>query len=197
MALTARYAGGEVPTATKMNETGVAVVSSTSDISAPYAGQVVMVTTGNNLWYYTGAAWRPYSTLIGSEVQRETSSAGFTTTEVVLDTITVLLVSGVTYRITWDTQFGTSSATSTTTAFERIRGQLREDDISGTVIALRDTTTIFGGGVSYPAFLQAKFVAGSTGNKTFVATGDRISGAGTITSFANAQSPTFLRVEAP
>jgi hypothetical protein len=197
MALTARYAGGEVPTATKMNETGVAVVSSTSDISAPYAGQVVMVTTGNNLWYYTGSAWRPYSSLIGSESVRTSPSAGFTTTEVILDSITVLLVSGVTYRITWDTQFGTSTGTSSTTAFERIRAQIREDDISGTVIATRDCCTIMGGGVSHPVYLQAKFTAASTGNKTFVATGDRHVGSGTITSYGDTISPVFFRVEAP
>lgn len=197
MALTQRYAGGEIPTATKLNETGVAVVSSTSDISAPYAGQVIFVTTGNNLWYYTGSTWRPYSGIIGSEVQRETVSAGFTTTEVVLDSITVLLVSGVTYRITWDTQFGTTTGTSSTTAFERVRAQIREDDVNGTVIATRDVCTIMGGGVSHPMYLQAKFTAASTGNKTFVATGDRQVGAGTITSYAAANTPVFLRVEAP
>lgn len=194
MALTQRFAGGETPSATKLNETSIPVASSTSDISSPYTGQVVMVTNGNLLWQYTGSAWTPYSGLIG-EVVRTAPSSTFTTTEVVLDTLTVSLVAGVTYRITWDTQMGTSSGTTATVTNERVRFAIREDNISGTVIALRDVSTIFGGGVSHPMFLQARFVAAANGNKTFVGTGDRQSGAGNIQSYADASSPVFFRVE--
>lgn len=194
MALTQQFTAGQILTASQLNQSSVPVVSSTSDITSPFTGQLVLLTTGNLMWRYTGSAWVPYSGLIG-EVVRTSASSAFTTTEVVLDTVTVNLVSGVTYRITCDTQFGTSSATTTTTAFERVRAQIREDNVSGTVIALRDVTTVLGGGVSYPMFLQARFVAASTASKTFVGTGDRITGAGNITSFADASSSAFFRIE--
>lgn len=57
MALFNRYAGGEQPTATKMNETGLPIVSSTADISAPYTDQVIMNSTDKRLYRYTGSAW--------------------------------------------------------------------------------------------------------------------------------------------
>lgn len=61
MALFQRWAGGEVPTATKLNETSLPVVSSTSDISAPYTGQLVFSTTDLRLWRYTGTAWAVFT----------------------------------------------------------------------------------------------------------------------------------------
>jgi hypothetical protein len=61
MALTQRWAGGEVPTATKWNETGLPVVSTTADISAPYTGQLVFATSDTRLWRYTGSAWTVFS----------------------------------------------------------------------------------------------------------------------------------------
>jgi hypothetical protein len=60
MALFQRWAGGERPTATKMNETSIPVVATTADISAPYTGQIVFATTNLKLYRYTGAAWAVY-----------------------------------------------------------------------------------------------------------------------------------------
>lgn len=61
MALTQRWAGGEVPTATKWNETGLPVVATTADISAPYTGQIVFATSDTRLWRYTGSAWAVFT----------------------------------------------------------------------------------------------------------------------------------------
>lgn len=61
MALFQRWTGGEVPTATKWNETSIPVVSSTSDISAPYTGQLVFSTADNRIWRYTGSAWAVFT----------------------------------------------------------------------------------------------------------------------------------------
>lgn len=61
MALFNRYAGGEIPTATKMNETSIPVVATTADISAPYTGQIVYATSDGRLWRYTGTAWAVFS----------------------------------------------------------------------------------------------------------------------------------------
>lgn len=61
MALFQRWAGGEQPTATKMNETGLPVVATTADISSPYTGQLVFATSDTRLWRYTGSAWVVFS----------------------------------------------------------------------------------------------------------------------------------------
>jgi len=135
-----------------------------------------------------------FQRLVGTEVERTSPSAGFTA-ETVVDSVTVSLVAGTSYRIVWLGQVSTSSATTTTVANERIRGRIREDNISGTQRQLRDMVTIFGGGVSYDFQLYAKFTAVSTGSKTFVATCQRVTGTGTITSFAAGDSPVFFRVE--
>jgi hypothetical protein len=109
--------------------------------------------------------------------------------------VTASLTAGVVYRIIWEGQVGTSSATSTTVANERIRGRIRDTNVAGTQLQLRDMVTIFGGGVSYDFHLRAKFTAVSTGSKTFVATLARVTGAGTITSFAAGDSPVYMRIE--
>jgi hypothetical protein len=61
MALTQVFAAGTKPTATKLNESSIPVVSSTVDISAPYTGQIVFSTTDTRLYRYTGSAWRVFS----------------------------------------------------------------------------------------------------------------------------------------
>lgn len=195
MALTQQFASGEDLTAAKLNASSIPVVSSTADITTPFTGQVVLLTTGNLLWRYSGSAWVPYSGIVGSEVIRTSVVGTFTTTETTIDSITVGLVNGVTYRITWDSQFSTASSTSTTAVVERTRGRIREDTSSGTVVALRDTPLLVGGGVSFPSFLQVRFTAVSTGNKTFVATSQRQGAGGNIQSYADASSPTYFRVE--
>ncbi len=94
-----------------------------------------------------------FQRLVGTETLRTTTSAGFTTTETVLDSVTVSLIAGTIYRVTWDTQFGTSTAGATLAAFERVRGRIRVTNIGGAEIQLRDTLIVSGGGVSHPAFL--------------------------------------------
>jgi hypothetical protein len=61
MALTQQFTAGTRPTATKLNESSVPVVSSTADISAPFTGQLVFSTTDTRLWRYTGSAWAVFS----------------------------------------------------------------------------------------------------------------------------------------
>jgi hypothetical protein len=57
MSLTQQFTAGTTLTAQKLNESSVPVVSSTSDIGAPFAGQLVFNTTDTRLWRYTGSAW--------------------------------------------------------------------------------------------------------------------------------------------
>jgi Tfp pilus assembly protein PilW len=57
MALTQQFQAGTDLTATKLNESSIPVVSSTSDISAPFAGQIIFNTTDTRLYRYTGSTW--------------------------------------------------------------------------------------------------------------------------------------------
>lgn len=64
MALLQRYAGGEQPSATKMNETSIPVVTTVADITAPYTGQIVFATADTRLYRCTnafGPTWVKFS----------------------------------------------------------------------------------------------------------------------------------------
>lgn len=60
MALTQRWAAGEALSAEKLNTSSIPVVSSTADITTPYAGQIIFNTTDSMLYRYTGATWVTY-----------------------------------------------------------------------------------------------------------------------------------------
>lgn len=132
-----------------------------------------------------------FQRLVGAAANRTANSATFTTTEVVLDTITVSLVAGTAYRIIWD-----SAVSSTTGALsEAFRGRIRDTNVAGTELQVRT----YGLPIANTAFatrVEAEFTASSTGAKTFVATGHRLpAGAGTLTSTAGGTAPTLFRVE--
>lgn len=57
MALTQQFAAGTTLTAQKLNESSLPVVSATSDIGAPFTGQIIFNTTDIRLYRYTGSAW--------------------------------------------------------------------------------------------------------------------------------------------
>lgn len=132
-----------------------------------------------------------FDRLVGAAANRTANSSGFTTTEVVLDTITASLVAGTTYRIIWD---GAVSSTSGSAA-EAFRGRIRETNVSGTAWQVR-TYPLPVANTSFGTRLEAEYTAVATGDKTFVATGVRLpAGAGTLTSSAAADNPTLFRVE--
>jgi hypothetical protein len=53
MALTQIFAANERPSATKLNEKSIPVVSAVGDVSAPYVGQIVFSTSDSRLWRCT------------------------------------------------------------------------------------------------------------------------------------------------
>lgn len=57
MALTQQFTAGSKLTAAQLNASSIPIVSSTSDIAAPFTGQVLFNTTDNCLYRYTGSAW--------------------------------------------------------------------------------------------------------------------------------------------
>jgi hypothetical protein len=119
---------------------------------------------------------------------RTSSTAGFTTTETVSDTVTAPLVSGRTYKVTaW-------VLCRTNTANDSMNVRIREDNLTGTEmqaarIYLPIITTTF------VAPLEALYTAVSTGDKDFVVTGVRASGTGTLLLAAAATQPVYLYVD--
>lgn len=128
------------------------------------------------------------STYAGEPVIREINSPGFTTTEVVIDTLVVPLVNGRRYKIVWKGGFFSSGTT------DLVRAQLREDSVSGTLMQVAQTAPSVIN-QKFDAPMEAFYTAVATSNKTFVATGDRIAGAGTITANAGAGFPTLFYAE--
>lgn len=79
MALTQRWAAGEALSAEKLNTGSIPVVSSTSDITTPYAGQIIFNTTDSMLYRYTGSAWVTYDGSL-KVIKANTVSRASTTT---------------------------------------------------------------------------------------------------------------------
>jgi hypothetical protein len=115
-------------------------------------------------------------------------SAGFTTTETEVASVTAPLVAGRTYKVRFAGKFGTGTAGSVMT------GRLRLTDTTGTGIyslVMEIPTTA---GLGYGINMEAEFTAASTGNQEFIASGQQVSG-GTIQLEATAGSPTLLYVD--
>lgn len=115
-------------------------------------------------------------------------SANFTTTEVIVMTVTAPVVIGRRYSI-WAGPTFHSSVDG-----DVVHSQLREDNVSGTVLDRTDdyirvtTTTID------RTTLFAMYTADATENKTFVVTGDRVSGTGNCRLEADTIRPAFMLV---
>lgn len=121
---------------------------------------------------------------------RTSASSAIGGTETQIDSITAALVSGRTYRVTWDVSYTVSATASTDHFFARIR----EDNTSGTQLQgcrLSATTTA----QSYRQHVECEYTAVATGNKTFSLTFIRTAGAGTVTSHAAATNPTYAYVD--
>lgn len=116
-----------------------------------------------------------------------TDSATFTTTETSLATVTPFLVTGRTYRIIWIPAFEI-------TIDGIIRATIREDTISGTIINLRDVWAD-NTGTATGVYVEGLYTAVATGDKTFVGSGDVLSGGGTANLNAAAIFPSYFYVE--
>lgn len=129
------------------------------------------------------------STYAGDPLTRETNVGTFTTTRTILDTITVPVVAGRRYRLTWDGEFQSS------VAGDLVRAQIHDGALTtDTVIQLRQVQCPIIN-QAFPVIMRCFFTASVTGNETFVATAARLTGTGNITAIANSQSPTLFEVE--
>jgi hypothetical protein len=129
------------------------------------------------------------STLVGTKSLRTVGSGTFTTSETILDTVTVDVVAGRSYKIIWDTQLQSSVADG------YARARIRETNVSGTVVQLRNHPTNLTASQSFPIRMEASWTATSTGSMTFVATAVRMTGTGNLSSFASSDNVTAFYVE--
>ncbi len=119
---------------------------------------------------------------------RTSSSAGFTTTATVVDTITVSLVNGETYEVEWVSQF------SDTVAADRVLVALCEDNAAGTQLFGYFAASPNPTSAAFPIRVLAEYTAVATGSKTFVGVLQRVAGTGTITSGAGSTAPSRIIV---
>lgn len=119
-----------------------------------------------------------------------TDSANFTTTETQIQTVTASLVEGAIYKIAWQPHFASSVNN------DEMRGFIREDNISGTVIqsgyGLASST---GGNLGRTVVMYGKYEAVATGNKTFSFSASRVAGTGNCRVEGAADRPSIATVE--
>jgi hypothetical protein len=120
--------------------------------------------------------------------QATANSAGFTTTEVVTDTLVANLISGQRYRVVHDGSW------QTTVAADAVLLRIREDSLTGTAlqayrVGLPIAATTFAGHV------EGFYTAVANGSKTFVVAVVRSGGTGTITRVASAAAPSNFYIE--
>jgi hypothetical protein len=115
-------------------------------------------------------------------------SGTFTTTETVVQSITASLVSGRTYWIRSIPHF------SSTTATDSVAARLREDNLAGAELQ-SDVKEVMHTTLGTVFVLEYLYNATATGNKTFVLTALRTTGAGTARREAASNRPSYMYVE--
>lgn len=104
MAVTQQFLAGQLLTASQLNQSSIPVVSATSDITAPFTGQLIFNTTDSKLYRYTGSTWTyalqqvsldlllTQSTLATVTTAQTTSSTSYTDLATVGPTVTLTSV---------------------------------------------------------------------------------------------------------
>jgi hypothetical protein len=145
-------------------------------ISLPPAGNFVV-----------GAVSRLYPGQRIATTTVTTDSAGFTTTETQLASVVASVVEGYTYKVVFNVGLEL-------TVDGVIRGTLRENTVGGTIVQLRDVW-VDNVGTATGLWVEGQYTATATEDKTFVATGDVLSGGGTANLNASASFPSYLYVD--
>lgn len=116
------------------------------------------------------------------------SNVGTFTAETVVDTINVNLLNGYSYVVIADIQVQSSVADG----IARVR--IREDNVAGNQIGLRQVSTAPAANQSFPIHIEAPYASPSNQNKTFVTTVVRQTGTGNLTATADANNTSVLYV---
>lgn len=148
----------------------------------------LLVNTNNGSTWVPVASADSYASIRRLATTIRTSNTSTFTAETSINTVTASLVSGKTYRVSWRIG-GTSSV-----ANDVIRYRLREDNLTGTQLQLRNAIVPVATS-AWPCQLEAEFTAASTGSKTFAGTAQRVIGTGNITCTGSAIEPAYLYVD--
>lgn len=136
--------------------------------------------------------WPDVAIRVGTATLTSNSATWTTAESAALISVTAALVSGWSYRITLMTTVVSTAGALTEAAFMRIR----EDTATGTQDTGANISIPNTNGFGYPLLLVAEYTAGSTGNKTWVVTGSRITGAtGTQGIVCSTSRPSLLTVD--
>lgn len=127
---------------------------------------------------------------IGTTTRISDSSATSGATELQIDTVTGVLISGRRYRIRWYCLWSAS------TAGDNFFFILREGSGTGGAQLAFTTEHIDVNGVSEDKLLEVDYTAAASASQTFTATFRRSSGAGTMTAKGASNGPGALTIEA-
>lgn len=170
----------------------LSVADRTARNPAPTEGELSYLLDINRYEYYTGAAWLPLVTgaFVG-ETTRIVSSAGFTTTETVLDTVTFVAETATRYEV--KSVLSMQSTVAADTVQIRFRWQ------AGAVLTTAGTE--FGSvlpnmDIAGRGGLQTiiRTITGLSGQVTVGTTAVRDGGTGTISSFGTAKMVNYIVV---
>lgn len=155
-------------------------------IPSPLAGMRVWLLDVNRPSEYNGTVWVTDQRTLA---QATTSSAAFSTTEVVTDTLVAPVINGVRYKIVWDGAFLCATA-----ADETVLYRIREDTVTGNILqGYRVSESV--ANASTAAHAEAIWTAGATASKTFVLSAVRSAGANTHVRFASPNGPSNFTIE--
>ena len=129
----------------------------------------------------------------GEQIALTTStsdSSTWTTTETLADTVTAPLVTGRTYKVVW------TGGLVSTVAGDVAALRMRQDVITtGTVMVERAFYIASTASAGFGYYLEARFTAVSTADKTFVVGALRNAGTGTHHADGTATRPRYMYVE--
>lgn len=122
-------------------------------------------------------------------VAATSSVAGITTTETVVDTLTVTLVAGQRYKLSLDQAYLSS------VAGDVVLPRIREDNVAGTILQGYRTCPLNPANAAVAFHIEAYYTATVSGSKTFVGTAVRSAGTGSITRFGSGTLPSNFAIE--
>jgi hypothetical protein len=142
---------------------------------------------------YDGTSWAPVQDNFIANTTRTANSAGVTTVETLIDSVTFTAVAGRRYRVTWMTSLSNSAGSNNDEA--RLRYAAGASVSSAGTLIGGNFSVSPGANFGYPLTLS-RTVSGIAAGQTTVGAFLIVSfGAGTLTSTAAANSATELWVE--
>lgn len=168
------------------DESSLTMVSMIGNLAPGIRVYVLTIPPAGN--YVTGTASVPLpGTRIATTV-RVANSSGFTTTETVTDSVTATLIGGLTYKVT------AQLLGQSTVANDAENVRIREDTLVGAQVAV-SRVLLSAAGAGHFVHLEYEYTPTVSEAKTFVLTGVRAVGTGTIIHAAGTNAPTYFYVD--